>query len=591
LRDLTKAKNAEMKILGTQKRLELALKGGDLGWWEWSIQTEEAFADERSAEILGYLPHEMKSVEKLWELIHPDDKPRVQNVLTNYIEGTTASFESEHRVETKSGKWKWVFVRGKIVERDQMSKPVLMAGTFQDITNLKLAEEALRQSEQQFRAIFEGAEDPIFLKDWSLRYIQVNPAFEKLAGIPASEIIGKRHENVFGAEAAEFIRDMELRALEGETVEDEHSKTVRGIPMSFLATRTPLRKASGEISGVLTILHDITDRKRGEISPVSIEKEYSSSAMRSTLKQAQMAAQTSFTILLIGESGSGKDYLAKYIHNHSDRVNGPYFSINCAAIAAELAESELFGHEKGAFTGAAGKKRGLLELAEGGTLLLNEIGDLSLALQAKLLTFLDTKKFTRVGGEREISVSARLITATNKDLEKEVESGNFRKDLFYRINVMSIEVPPLRHRREDIPMLCKQLLSKLDPELGPKPPLRMEPEIMDALKKYDWPGNVRELRNVLERALILSNGKKMNLSSLEIRCNESRDDVASFCATFPSDKSLNEVTQDLKRFLVNEALQRSGGSRQGAAKLLGISRYSLKHYIRSLGLHDDQTAE
>ncbi len=169
--------------------------------------------------------------------------------------------------------------------------------------------------------------------------------------------------------------------------------------------------------------------------------------------------------MLLGESGSGKDYLARYIHNHSKRAGGPYFSVNCAAIAAQLAESELFGHEKGSFTGAQGRKRGLLELAEGGTLLLNEIGELSLPLQAKLLTFLDTKKFTRVGGEKEISVNARLIAATNRDLQKEVEAGRFRNDLFYRINVMTITVPPLRERREDLPILTREILSQLHAEL------------------------------------------------------------------------------------------------------------------------------
>jgi two-component system response regulator AtoC len=312
--------------------------------------------------------------------------------------------------------------------------------------------------------------------------------------------------------------------------------------------------------------------------------------MQSTIKKALLAAKGNATVLLTGESGTGKDYLAKYIHKNSDRSNGPYFSINCAAISPGLAESELFGHEKGAFTGAVARKRGMLELAEGGTLLLNEIGELPLPLQAKLLTFLDTRKFTRVGGEKEISVNARLIAATNKDLAKEVETGSFRKDLFYRINIISIEVPPLRQRREDIPLLVKQLLSKLDPEFGPKPPLRMEPEIMDALKKYDWPGNVRELRNVLERALILSHGEKTSLSLLGLPQVEHSvdEDKASFSLFFPSDKSLNEITQDLKRFLVNEALQRSGGSRQGAAKLLGISRYSLKHYVKSLGFVEEE---
>lgn len=172
--------------------------------------------------------------------------------------------------------------------------------------------------------------------------------------------------------------------------------------------------------------------------------DYPSPVMQTVLAACREAAGTDSLVLLLGESGSGKDYLARYIHNHSKRAVGPYLSINCAAVPEELAESELFGHEHGAFTGTQGRKRGLLELAENGTLLLNEIGDLSLRLQAKLLTFLDTRKFTRVGGEKEVSVNARIIVATNRDLEKEAATGRFRQDLFYRLNVLSIEVPPLR---------------------------------------------------------------------------------------------------------------------------------------------------
>ncbi|MGB6067741.1 MAG: sigma 54-interacting transcriptional regulator [Desulfomonilaceae bacterium] len=457
-----------------------------------------------------------------------------------------------------------------------------------DLTERKSAEEALRQSEQQFRTIFEGAADPIFLKDRSRKYLQVNPAFAKLAGTPASQIIGKRHEDVFDEEVSDHIRSMELRVLEGETIEDEHAKTIRGVPMRVLATRTPLRRGSGEIVGILTILHDITDRNRSEVSTVKATEDYPSKAMRATLNQVKKVAKRASTILLTGESGSGKDYLAKYIHDHSDRSSGPYFSINCAAISPELAESELFGHEKGSFTGAHAKKRGLLELAEGGTLLLNEIGELSPQLQSKLLTFLDTKKFTRVGGEKEISVSARLIAATNRDIKTEVEEGRFGKDLFYRLNVFSIVLPPLRERQEDITTLVQELLASIQTELQIQEIPAIDTAAINALKNYDWPGNVRELRNVLERAVMLS-PERISLSSLGLRSTgelRTEDEKDTLTVSFPSDQSLNEVTRQLKRFFVDAALQRSGGSRQGAAQLLGISRHSLKHYMKTLGYKD-----
>jgi transcriptional regulator with PAS, ATPase and Fis domain len=196
-------------------------------------------------------------------------------------------------------------------------------------------------------------------------------------------------------EGSELTRESDLRVLEGETIEGEQIRKVHGTPRTFLYTKSPLRDDSGQVVGILSISRDITERKKIEGSPI-IMREYPSKAMRSTLETARLAARRARTVLLTGESGSGKDYVARYIHDHSNRASGPYFAVNCAAIAHEIAESELFGHEKGAFTGAVTRKRGLLELAESGTLLLNEIGDLPLTLQTKLLTFLDTRKFSRV---------------------------------------------------------------------------------------------------------------------------------------------------------------------------------------------------
>jgi transcriptional regulator with PAS, ATPase and Fis domain len=306
-----------------------------------------------------------------------------------------------------------------------------------------------------------------------------------------------------------------------------------------------------------------------------------------------MAAKKDVTVLLLGESGSGKDYLARYIHDQSGRSSGPYFSINCAAVHAELAESELFGHEKGSFTGAAGRKRGLLELAEGGTLLLNEIGELSLALQSKLLTFLDTRKFMRVGGEKEINVNARLIAATNRDLGEAVREGTFRQDLLYRLNVMTITVPPLRERLEDIPILATKLLSQIRVDLKLDKDPTISKQVMNALRAYSWPGNVRELRNVLERAVILSRGKEIDLTAIGLP--QARAEVAgggsSFTIGFPLEESLNEITQNMKRFLVKEALRQSNGSKTKAGGILGISRDSLKHYIKTLEIEDKKVKD
>ncbi len=462
-----------------------------------------------------------------------------------------------------------------------------------EVEQRKMAEQAIRESEERFKAIFDGAEEYIFIKDRSLRYREVNPAAARLLDIPASKLIGLTEEEVFKDRKAGQIRELDTRSLKGDIVQEEITITVTGQPITCLETRIPLRDDSGETSGICIICHDISDRKGAEHLP-EIVMDCTSQAMRATVGQATLAAHTDITILLLGESGSGKDYLARYIHDHSERAAGPYFSVNCAAVSADLAESELFGHERGSFTGAVGRKRGLLELAEGGTLLLNEIGELTLALQSKLLTFLDTRKFLRVGGEKEIRVNARLITATNRDLGEAVKRGTFRQDLLYRLNVMTITVPPLRERREDIPILAPKLLSRIRVDLQLDETPAITPRALKALSQYAWPGNVRELRNVLERAVILSRGKGIDLAATglaEADDEEAEGNGQSFTVEFPPKGSVNEVTANVKRFLVKKALRQTKGRRNQAARILGISRDSLKHYIRTLGIEGEESPE
>jgi PAS domain S-box-containing protein len=453
-----------------------------------------------------------------------------------------------------------------------------------EVDQRRQAEQALRESEQRFRAIFEGAEDYIFLKDRSLRYMDVNPAVGELFGVPTSEIIGRRREDLFGEAGSRHAREADLRVLEGETIEREQTGKVHGIPRTFLYTNSPLRDSSGEVIGILSISRDITERRRVEVSPQQTEG-FPSKAMRSTLKSAISAAKTAANILLTGESGSGKDYLARYIHNHSDRASGPYFSVNCAAIPSGLAESELFGHERGAFTGAYARKRGLLELAEGGSLLLNEIGELSLPLQAKLLTFLDTKKITHVGGEKQITVNARLMAATNRDLEKEVKEGRFREDLFHRLNVISMELPPLRERKEDIPLLVRQMVAELCTQLQYPTVAAIAPETMNAMKRYGWPGNVRELRNLLERSLILSGGETIDLVNLELKGYE-RESLWDHSPPepVPFSGTLQESLDHVIKARCLDALGRADGNKKLAARNLGIARDTMYRYLEKFGI-------
>jgi PAS domain S-box-containing protein len=478
--------------------------------------------------------------------------------------------------------------------RDELEKRVEERTAELVITNQKLeqemvernrATEALRESEERFRTIFEGAPDLIYIKDVSQRYTHVNPAVATLFSMPASAFVGRRADDLLDEEAASYVRDLDSRVLRGESIEEVSTRKIKGVPLTFHEIRVPMRDSSGEIVGMCGISRDITDRNRREAAPPPTAGECASEVMNEIIKRAKFAAAKDSVVLLLGESGSGKDYLARFIHDQSKRSSGPFFSINCAAVAPELAESELFGHERGAFTGAQARKRGLLELAEGGTLLLNEVGELSLRLQAKLLTFLDTRQITRVGGEKAVSVHARLIAATNRDLEHEVRNKRFREDLFYRLNVISITVPPLRERREDIPQIAADIMSNLatDMQLGYVP--HIDPPAMAALTRYNWPGNVRELRNVLERALILSDGKRFDVDSCVF--DRSATTEWSHTVTLEHGRGLRSVLDEVTKSLCLEALQRCQGNKKSAANLLGIARDSLYRYLKEFGIDSD----
>ncbi|MGC8605350.1 MAG: sigma 54-interacting transcriptional regulator, partial [Desulfomonilaceae bacterium] len=288
---------------------------------------------------------------------------------------------------------------------DQSGRKVLAA--HESVTELKKAQETVRVNEELFRTVFESADDLIIVKNRYLSYVRVNPAVEKLFGIPALEIVGRKDVHLWGPVAAGHMEAADLRTLNGEAVQEEFRRSVHGSELTFHDSRFPLHNTKGEISGMCIVSRDITNRVKATDVFQITDQDYPSEAMRIALRKAEKAASVDSLVLLLGESGSGKDFLARWIHDHSTRSLGPFFAINCAAVSKELAESELFGHESGAFTGAQSRKRGLLELAEGGTLLLNEIGELPLTLQAKLLTFLDSKSFLRVGGDKHIRIDAR----------------------------------------------------------------------------------------------------------------------------------------------------------------------------------------
>ncbi len=296
----------------------------------------------------------------------------------------------------------------------------------------------------------------------------------------------------------------------------------------------------------------------------------------------KIAVSEGTTILIEGESGSGKEMIARYIHNISSRKDGPFIAINCGAIPKELAESELFGSEKGAYTGAGEKTRiGKFELADGGTLMLDEIGELNLDLQVKLLRVLQEKKFFRLGGTREISVNVRIIAATNKDLRQAVAEKTFREDLFYRLNVASIYVPPLRERKEDIPFLAMAFIDEFNKSFN-KNIKKISPDALELMQNYSWPGNVRELRNTLERAILLANGEELKPEHLNFIEREKQ------VRTFTDNEYILKIPQtgismdQVVRDLIIQTLEITDGNQIQAAKILGISRSKLRYRMEQL---------
>jgi two-component system response regulator AtoC len=296
----------------------------------------------------------------------------------------------------------------------------------------------------------------------------------------------------------------------------------------------------------------------------------------------KVARSEATTVLIQGESGTGKDLLAKVIHYESARAEEPFMEIACTAVPETLLESELFGHERGAFTDAKVQKKGLFEVAQNGTIFLDEIGDMSGGLQAKLLRVLEERRLRRVGGTKDISVDVRVIAASNKDLRRSVEEGTFRKDLYYRLQVLTITIPPLRVRREDIPLLARHFLEHFSREFK-KPPLRLSTEAERLLVQYDWPGNVRELRNVIERAMILEDAG-------ELRPDHLPPDIGLLTASVRADASAFElprtgiVLESVERDFVRQALELTQGNQTRAARLLGITRDELRYRVKKFGL-------
>jgi len=436
------------------------------------------------------------------------------------------------------------------------------------------------QSAKILEAVFDQLSDALIIYDRDLKITGVNRAAERLIGLTAAEMVGRDCRDVFRCSACESTCGL----LEGLHDTTPHGavrlRADDGRERLVLVRTTPLLDEQGNLQGAVATVKDVTD----EVAPMKREVIAESPAMREVINFVRkVAVSEATTILLEGENGTGKDLIAKTLHYESPRQAEPFIAINCAAIPETLLESELFGYEKGAFTDARAQKRGLFELADGGTLFLDEIGEIPLTLQAKLLRVLEEQSFRRLGGLKDIRVDVRFIAATNKNLREAVREGAFRQDLYFRLNVIQIVIPPLRERKEDILPLVEFFIDHYNRKFK-RHIQGVTPEAAELLLAHDWPGNVRELRNAIERAMILEEGTHITPASLPIAISKSEPAVARpvLAAREIPDEEMS-LAENEKQLLIR-ALEKTNGNQTQAARLLKITRDTLRYKMKKYGL-------
>jgi PAS domain S-box-containing protein len=446
----------------------------------------------------------------------------------------------------------------------------------------ELTSQMIREKERS-EAIINSIADGVFTISKDMLLTSFNRSAERITGYKAAEVLGKPCRSVFrskGCDEACPVRSTFLTGKPTAGVEMEvTAKDGTKIPVSM--STAFLRDENGEVIGGVEIFRDLSSVRR---LTEELKSKYSfrniigkSHKMREVYRLITSVAPTNVTVLIQGETGTGKELVARAVHYESPRATKPFVVVNCAALPETLLESELFGHVKGAFTGATSDRKGRFEISDGGTLFLDEISEISPAIQVKLLRVLETKEFERVGDSRTTRVDVRLICATNRNLREVVTSGDFREDLFYRINVVAINLPPIRDRDEDIPLLVNHFIQKFNQETGKKVE-GVSQEAMDLLLDYSWPGNVRELENAMGHAFVHCTADKILREHLPQDVLEAAPRIAG--PAWGKMGSLEEV----EKTVIEEMLRRSKGNRSLAARRLGISRSSLWRKIKRYGL-------
>ncbi len=473
------------------------------------------------------------------------------------------------------------------------------------------AEKIIHQNEKMFRGLFDSTMDAIIEIDRNLHITRINPAGEKLFKLTSGKVSGKNLTGIIVEKDSKKIRSL-IETLEKQPKDRQNLFIPGGIDIiaadgEINPTEGTLSKYEIEADDYFTlILRDEKERLEAElkIHTMSAETEYLKEEIRTlgnyneiigdskpliqVLKKVRQVSKTDATVLIYGETGTGKEAIARAIHASSQRNHKPLITVNCTTIPATLIESELFGHEKGAFTGATTERQGRFALADKGTIFLDEIGELPIDMQAKLLRVLQEGEFEPIGTSKNIRVDVRVIVATNRDLVKEIEKGNFREDLYYRLNVFPIDLPPLQNRGEDIIKLATYFIKKFCKKMG-YVTKSLSQQDLQLLKTYHWPGNVRELQNVIERAVIISQGKRINLQGLIAVENDEGQNHAlnppvTKAAGFLTEKDLKQIERDNLLAALNATGWRVSGTK-GAARLLRMNPSTFASRMKKLGIN------
>ena len=595
-RSQTALKNAFEEIKQSEARLRKIIDTIPTLAWCGLPDASKEFFNKRWHDYTGLSPEEASGWG--WKVtIHPDDLEKLMDRSFKFIASEEPG-EVEARMRRFDGEYRWFLFRAEPL-RDEHGNVVNWYGTNTDIEDRKRAEEKLRQDEMELRQITDAITQTVMVLAPDGTGLYANQSMLDFSGLTMREVMAADFRTrFFHPEDVERLRDERRQAL-SRGVPFENEQRVRrrdGQYRWFLIHYKPLRNEQGQIIRWYATGTDIEDRKqaeeqirsenlalREEIDHASMFEEIvgSSEALHTVLRQVARVAPMDSTVLILGETGVGKELIARAIHKRSNRATRAFIRVNCAAIPPSLIASELFGHEKGAFTGATQRRLGRFESANGGTIFLDEIGDLPAETQIALLRVLQEREVERVGSSQPISVDVRVVAATNIDLMAAVATGTFREDLFYRLNVFPIQIPSLRERVDDIPLLVEYLIERYAKKTGKKIKT-ITKKSLDLFQAYDWPGNIRELQNVVERAVILSDGETFSVDEKWLKHESSQE---SRRGSIPD----GALSRDRKRerAFVEAALADSEGrvsGPSGAANRLGIPRQTLESKIRSLGI-------